>query len=247
MSTVNPYVDITDPKMQTLLDQLTKDLNDQMGIPQTMLNPIYSPYLPSCITASYTSSGAAGSGTWKTVPLFDTTVLTEYPITNHAWWKFETKANMPDDNLVKTVMSSSLLNQCIDSIIYDRQQETFFAKLEDTRPKEQSVTDYGLVLNLGNTYDPWYRNITAHRSTHYKNIFIDNYGSGPVDIQCSVGANFENIILLWAYTSTIKKQPITLVLYTFVQFAYVNKRKRQDRIKFIEPYMASDAKNYDLL
>lgn len=230
--------DVSSGINKDLMDMLTKSIQDQVyNIPST--------YSTIAVSGSVTSPPWPMPTSSTPVP----SVTDRYPITNTAWWKATSIRDFPysDQKLLNAMKSSNGISGYIANTFL-LEGELFFARLENVRPKETiEATDTHPQLGMGFTYDPWYRSITTHRGQHYSKIYRTQAGfEGEVSFQTTIGANYEEQLLLWGFNSTIDKTPINLYLYTFAEFEYVNKRKKERHLSAIHPYMASNAENYNL-
>lgn len=195
-----------------------------MGIPQI------------CITGSYTTNNTMATASTNTNPPFS--VTDQYPITNAHYKQFHTKAQLPDDLLVHVNNDLAVDRYFTEVCLTDG--ENFVANLLNIRK--------GVTV----TYDPWYRSISANRHSTYPELNVGqgtNYGKyyGMQKFHVVFGANHEEVLLVWALRSTISGKPINIFLYALAKFEYVNKRKMENHIKSIHPYMVNTSDNYDLL
>jgi hypothetical protein len=242
---VDAYGGDTSDFYQSLLNELNKNI----GIP------------PSYPMDDITTSSKTNVPWQMVLP----SVLTEYPITNKVWWKFEHGSIIRDDRLEYEHIKVPALYRYISAARL-LNAECFFAKLEDTRPKrneqvtlmknipvdiedtKESLKTSCMTVQMGHTYDPWYRSITEHRSSHYKSTRFSEVGFDMnAAIQMNVGSNHEDVILFWGFESTINKTPIYLILYTFATFAYTDRRQKENHMQIIHPYNCSTTEKYDLM
>jgi hypothetical protein len=218
---------------KSIMDILLKDVHSTMNIPPNILT-----------SSSYASPSSVINTPWSMPP----SVITDYPITNYSWYKIgRDEYSIKDSKLVDTIKGNVGVQNYLNNL-YLLHGECFFSRLEDARPKEdKNENDNHPSLSKGHTYDPWFRNITSHRGTYYQKISYAEAGfDSETSFQIKVMPNYEEVLLMWGFSSTINKVPIYLFLYTFADFAYVNVRKKDNHMKSIHPYMASDVADYNL-
>jgi hypothetical protein len=179
-------------------------------------------------------------------------VTDKYPITNIAWtevrvfrdYPSEIKSSYGQNNLSHTYFQEVCLLTYFQEVCL-LNGEKFVARLENTRLKQDRKLN-DVQLSMGHTYDPWYRSISSHQRTHYNHLYLDNRHTSEVEFQLSVGANHQTSMLIWGFSSTIDRQPISLILYTIAELEYVNAKKKDAHLKFIHPYMCNISEDYNL-
>ena len=192
-----------------------------------------------------TSSSYTGSNTTPPWPMsyHMPSVTEQYPITNLAWTEFKHSGDLPSE--VKSLYNNNNLINMYFKEVSLLDTEKFVARLENTRLKQNRKFNT-LELSMGHTYDPWYRSISSHQRKHYTALHIDNRFGDETELQIRVGPNHQESILIWGFSSTINKKPITLILYTIAELEYVNSKKKNSHLKFIHPYMCSISDDYHL-
>lgn len=189
-----------------------------MGIPQMV------------ITGSYSTNNTAP--TFNTNPPFS--VTDQYPITNAHYVQFHVKTQLPNDLLIFVNNDLAVDRYFTEACLMDG--ENFIANLLNIR---KTVTV---------TYDPWYRSISTNQHSTYPELSVGQgtyYGMQKFHVV--FGPNHEEVLLVWALRSTISGKPINIFLYTFAKFAYINKKKMENHLKSIHPYMVNTSDNYDLI
>lgn len=176
-----------------------------------------------------------------------TSVINKYPIKNGAWWKYSFQNKVYDPQLETAFQSIPSLVKYFHNISM-LNGEVFMARLENTRPKRtKEKTEVHPNLYMGNTYDPWWRSISEHRSNHYTKIpSLETGFDCDREFQVTVQSNSEEVLIFWGFNSSIDKTPIYLFLYTFAKFAYVDRLNRESHLNAIHPYFCSTLANYDL-
>jgi hypothetical protein len=221
------------------LDQIKKDILDQMGLPLSAL------FTGSYIIAnSYPYPASSTTPPWPMSAIGSAPSVTDrYPITNFAWTQVRVLSDYPSE--IKSLYSqNNLIAQYFQEVCL-LDSDKFIARLEHTRPK-QDTKFKSLTLTKGSTYDPWYRSISAHQRMHYTDLHVDNRYKGEIELQIKVGSNHQECALIWGFVSTIDKQRISLILYTVAEMEYVNSKKKDAHLKFIHPYMCNVADDYHL-
>lgn len=188
-----------------------------------------------CITGSYSINDTVATASINTNPPFS--VTNQYPITNAHYVQFQRKSELPNDLLIIVNNDLAVDRYFTEACLMDG--ENFVANLLNIR---KAVTV---------TYDPWYRSISTNQHSTYPelNVGQGTYGKyyGMQKFHIVFGPNHEEVLLVWALRSTISGKPINIFLYTFAKFAYINKRKMENHLKSIHPYMVNTSDNYDLI
>ena len=188
-----------------------------------------------CITGSYTTNNTKAPASTNTNPPFS--VTDQYPITNTHYKQFHTKPQLPDDLLMHVNNDAAVDEYFTEACLMNG--ENFVANLLNIRK--------GVTV----TYDPWYRSISTHQHSTYPELHVGKggYGSyyGMQQFQIMIGPDHEKVLLTWALRSSITGKPVNIFLYSFAKFEYINKRKMENHIKSIHPYMVNTSDNYDLL
>lgn len=214
----NPNPLITDDFYKNMLDAMS----NVMGLPQM------------CITGSYITNNTVATASTNTNLPFS--VTTQYPITNTHYVQFHMKAQLPHDLLVYVNNDVAVRQYFTEACLMDG--ENFIANLLNIRK--------GVTV----TYDPWYRSISTHQHSTYPELNVGQgaYGKyyGMQKFQTMIGPNHEEVLLVWALRSTISGKPINIFLYSFAKFDYIDKRKMENHLKAIHPYMVNISDDYDL-
>ena len=160
-------------------------------------------------------------------------VLDKYPITNKAYTKilyYNTHSNY-NLNIYITLWRDK----------WDEDKvEVFLAKLSSARyHKENHADNLMLSLKDGDVYDPWYRNITELKSEKYA------HGSHKVFDETFHASGTEQSVI-WQYDTTIDKVPVKILLYQNFICNFLNKKKRENHYKSINPFSKKIGTNYDL-
>ena len=151
-------------------------------------------------------------------------VVDEYPITNHSWWSYGIGLVLKDQLLLGTILSDATFGKYMNEIrLMDA--DIFFARLDNAR----MIRDNTKAI-AGNTYDPWWRNISLHKHNHYKQIGPDK------EISFHLGNN--NQLAVWGFHSSINKRPINLFLYHFFDMDNSEVVVKRNHLDAIHPYMA---------
>lgn len=151
-------------------------------------------------------------------------VVDEYPITNHSWWEYGIGLTLKDQLLHDIIKSDATVSRYLNEIkLMDA--DIFFARLDNARLIRDNTK-----ATAGNTYDPWWRNISYHRHNHYKAISLDK------ELSFHLGDNKH--IAIWGFHSSINKRPINLFLYHFFDIDNMDIQAKRDYLDSIHPYMA---------
>jgi hypothetical protein len=152
-------------------------------------------------------------------------IVDEYPITNHSWWSYGIGFTMKDQLLHDTIATDSIVGRYMNEIrMLDA--DIFFARLNNAR----LVRDNTKAI-AGNTYDPWWRNISFHNHNHYKQI-------GP-DKEVSFHLGDKKHLAVWGFYSSINKRPINLFLYHFFDIDNDLPITKRDYLDSIHPHMTA--------
>ncbi len=150
-------------------------------------------------------------------------VVDEYPITNHSWWSYGISFMMKDQLLHDTINSDTTVGRYMKEISL-MEADIFFARLDNAR----LVRDNTKAI-AGNTYDPWWRNISYHKNNHYKATTIDTV------ISFHLGDNKH--LAIWGFYSSINKRPINLFLYHFFDIDNSEILEKRYYLDAVHPYM----------
>ncbi len=174
-------------------------------------------------------------------------LLQKYPITNHAY-KLVTKFDELPDELYELYQNQTGVFTHLCNVPFST-QDVFVAKLEQTRFKQEDITEKMAKIGVGygNTCDPWFRNISLNRDK-FKMQADDKEELawlGQHQYQLKILANSEELIMFWGIKSTIKAKIIYLLLYTIFEMGYISKNRKTNHLTMIAPYNCSVAPNYD--
>lgn len=187
------------------------------------------------IASSYITNKTMATASINTNPPFS--VTNQYPITNAHYVQFQRKSELPND--LRIFVNNALAVDRYFTEVCLMDGENFVANLLNIRK--------GVTV----TYDPWYRSISTNQHSTYPelNVGQGTYGKyyGMQKFHIVYGPNHEEVLLVWALRSTISGKPINIFLYTFAKFAYINKKKMENHLKSIHPYMVNTSDNYDLI
>lgn len=149
-------------------------------------------------------------------------VVDEYPITNHSWWSYGIGLTVRDQLLHDTIISDATVNRYLNEVrLLD--VDIFFARLENSR----MTRDRKKAL-VGNTYDPWWRNISSHKHNHYTQIGLDK------EVSFHLGNNKH--LVVWGFHSSINKRPINLFLYHFFDMDNSDIVEKRAYLDLMHPY-----------
>ena len=171
-------------------------------------------------------------------------ILQKYPITNDDYTLVATCQDI-DQNIIPTVnsslgsevareMNNEFLRKSMGEFyekVFDGSPFVFMAQLRAAR-FHVSLDPRGVKpskLIDGNTYDPWYRNITKYKEEKYKlhlhRIF------NIADRSASITSLF-----IWVYDSSIDGVPIRLLIYDAFNVGPIDNKWTTGYLKTIEPH-----------
>jgi hypothetical protein len=171
------------------------------------------------------------------------TITIKWPIEFNAYTEIFQLEDLPPEIGDLCFGHSMITRDFFDLLLLDT--PTFIAKLNSVRAVESCAAEYlspsgrKVTMALGNTYDPWFRDITSIGKSKYIEKSAKNY--------CIKSASdHSEVLYTWQYHSTIEKNPIVIVLYKIMKLQYVNTVKMRKHLDAIHPYKSYKSYDYDL-
>jgi len=172
-------------------------------------------------------------------------VLAEYPITNSVYHIVIHPEYIR--NLIGVAAMPNSVKEQLDEVL----EKTFkpaarmvlATKLRQARYHKDNIASYNDAptwIMDGNTYDPWFRNITQLKSSRYKLV-------AQSAMEVKVMSNCVEKLFVWVYESTIDGNPVRLFIYDLLKIEYTNKKRTQKHCEKIAPYELYTEKEYDLV
>lgn len=203
------------------IQKMKKKIEDLMGVPNHLMN------------------------TSTAEPIAEVAIVDKtYPITNPAYVRIDTPSEftyiLGDVCNIQKNNAEDLIAELLNT---EAERNIYVSRLKDARyhvhvPEKRTLPDW---LIEGNVYDPWYRDITSNGVNHFKILRYE-----PATFQIKVEANSSTDLVIWTYSSTVNKLPISLVIYDIIKKAYTSKKKVNAFMKSISPLSNRISTNYDL-
>lgn len=174
-------------------------------------------------------------------------VLVRYPITNSAFTHLHNMESVKKALVSGITASLTHLTEemkHLDKVLFDGTEIVLGAELKQARfhkdiPGWTLRQDRPSWLEDGNTYDPWFRNISQHKAARYIPLHSPMLSVG-------VRPNQTNYIAVWTYGCTVGGIKVKLLLHEFIEVIYTNKQRRTKYLDSISPYSVKVDSKYDL-
>jgi hypothetical protein len=95
-------------------------------------------------------------------------------------------------------------------------------------------------IKVGGVYDPWGRCISEHGVAQYK--LVAHLAPDSIKVLSSK----QEAITVWVYTTTVDKNPVTIILYCIFEMIYTVKTKIKKHMEYIEPFAFMNNPNLNL-